>query len=86
MAEKASGLRRRWLAAGCAVTVVSLQGLGTSAAANCHLHVGPTAAEAMKRRWPSTSPGDTPAVLVIGNHQAGAKAFARLFRTRRAAG
>jgi len=63
---------------GLAVTVVSLQGFG-----NLPQKL-PTSVRLLRRPWwwPSTSPEDTPAILVSGTTKR-EKAFARLFRTRR---
>ncbi len=63
---------------GCAVTVVSLQRLGTLP------RELPPSIRLLRRPWwwPSTSPGDTPAVLVMGTTKR-ERAFARLFRLRR---
>ena len=63
---------------GCAVTVVSLQRLG-----NLPREL-PTSIRLLRRPWwwPSTMPGDTPAMLVMGTTKR-ERAFARLFRLRR---
>jgi GT2 family glycosyltransferase len=63
---------------GCAVTVVSLRRLGTLP------RDLPTSIRLLRRPWwwPSTSPGGTPAVLVVGTTKR-ERAFARLFRLRR---